>query len=136
MGTTVAALAFDMTSALATGSASLDRELYRAATFVLMVGQLAVPLAVLTGWWDRRRLTRKETAVRAATNAHAWLMLAFGAVSFFDLVLRRNVHPHAVHTPAIVLATTITLGLLAVLGGTLGGSLTFDQGLGVEEAER
>jgi uncharacterized membrane protein len=35
-------------------------------------------------------------------------------------------------TPAAILALTVALGLLAVLGGTLGGSLTFEKGLAVE----
>jgi uncharacterized membrane protein len=134
LGTTVATVVFDLVSRLFAGP-PLARELYRSATFTLIVGQIFIALAVLTGWWDRRRLTRKATDRRHSANAHAWLMLAFGALGFCEILVRKVAYPDARHTPLAVLAMTIGLGGLAVLGGTLGGALTFEHGLAVERTK-
>ena len=87
-------------------------------------------------WWDRRRLTAKATGVRGVANAHAWVMVAFGGLSFCDILLRRGLYPDADHTPALVVGVTLATGMLAVIGGTLGGSLTFEEGLAVEHPSR
>jgi uncharacterized membrane protein len=134
LGTTVATVVFDLVSRLFAGP-PLARELYRSATFTLIVGQIFIALAVLTGWWDRRRLTRKATDRRHSANAHAWLMLAFGALGFCEILVRNVAYHDARHTPLAVLAMTIGLGGLAVLGGTLGGALTFEHGLAVERTK-
>jgi uncharacterized membrane protein len=133
IGTTVAAVVFDVASALSAGPPSLGRELYRSATFVLMLGQFFIGLAVLTGWWDRRRLTVKATMIRGAANAHAWVMVLFGGLSFCDILIRRGLYPDAEQPPALVLAVTLATGILALVGGTLGGALTFEDGLAVED---
>jgi len=127
LGAAVAAAIFDVGSTL-----SSSRELYRAATLVLLVGQGFTALAVLTGWWERRRLTWPGSQVRGSVNAHGWMMLGFGAVTFVDLGLRRSVYPNSGHTPALALALTLLVLALAVLGGTLGGALVFEDGLAVE----
>jgi uncharacterized membrane protein len=129
MGTTVTAAIFDVTS-----SVGSSRPLYRSATVVLIVGQVFVVLAVITGWWDRRRLTTRGTESRRGANAHGWLMLLFGAVSFIDIAVRRAFYVDATHTPAACAIATMLLLLVAITGGTLGGSLVFEHGLAVEPA--
>jgi uncharacterized membrane protein len=131
IGTTVAAVVLDVAS-IVRPTILAARELYRAGTFVLMVGQVFLGLAVLTGWWDRRRLTRKRTEVRNVSNAHAITMLAMATASFTDIVVRRGAYPDANHTPLVVVVLTLVVALLALAGGTLGGELTFEFGLGVE----
>jgi Bacterial regulatory proteins, luxR family len=49
-------------------------------------------------------------------------MLAFGALGFYEILVRNLAYPDARHTPLAVLAMTIGLGGLAVLGETLGGA--------------
>jgi uncharacterized membrane protein len=84
--------------------------------------------------WDRRRLTAKGTHTRGGANAHGWVMLLFGATGMIDIMVRRLGYAEAGHTPAVVLIITLGLFALAVAGGTLGGELVFDEGLGVEGA--
>src|SRR5262245_25052644 len=134
IGAAVAVTIFDVFSVLVPSDEILGRELYRAGTFTLIVGQLFLALAVLTGWWDRRRLRRRNEP-RKVANAHGWTMLAMGAVSFGDIVVRRGVYPSAPHTPGAVLGLTVTLIALTIVGGTLGGELVFDHAVRVEAAE-
>jgi uncharacterized membrane protein len=131
LGSVVVATVLDVVST-AIGSGTLGRELYRAGTFALMVGQVGLALAVLTGWWDRRRLTRKYTVVRRVANAHGLTMLCMAGANVVDIIVRRGVYPDARHSPVPVLLITIVVALFALIGGTLGGELTFDFGLGVE----
>src|SRR5262249_58422024 len=99
---------------------------------VVVVGRFLGGRGGLGGGGARRRPRRKETADRNAANAHAWVMLAFSALSFCEILVRNIAYPDARHTPITALAMTIGLGGLAVLGGTLGGALTFEHGLSVE----
>jgi uncharacterized membrane protein len=130
----VAVTIFDVLSVLVPSDETLARELYRAGTFTLIAGQAFVALAVLTGWWDRRRL-RRGSEPRKVANAHGWTMLAMGAAAFGDIMIRRGVYPSAPHTPAAVLGLTVIVMALTILGGTLGGELVFDHAVGVDTDE-
>jgi uncharacterized membrane protein len=134
IGAAVAVTIFDVVSVLVPSDETLGRELYRAGTFTLIAGQAFVALAVLTGWWDRRRL-RRGSEPRKVANAHGWTMLAMGAAAFGDIVIRRGVYPSAPHTPAAVLGLTLTVMALTIVGGTLGGELVFHSAVGVETDE-
>jgi uncharacterized membrane protein len=129
MGTTVAAALFDVISSVAS-----SRPLYRSATVVLIVGQAFVALAVITGWWDRRRLTTRGTESRQGANAHGWLMLLLGVVGLTDIAMRRAFYVDATHSPAACVIATVLLLVVAIVGGTLGGSLVFEHGVAVEPA--
>jgi uncharacterized membrane protein len=131
LGSAVVAIVLDVLST-SIGPEKLGRELYHAGTFALMVGQVGLALAVLTGWWDRRRLTRKHTEVRRVANAHGLTMLCMAGANVVDITVRRGVYPDARHTPVPVLLMSIVVALFALIGGTLGGELTFEFGLGVE----
>jgi hypothetical protein len=76
LGTFVAAGLFDVLSALPY-AALPDRELYRAAAFLLMLGAVAVAAAAGTGFRERARHTTGASPARRLTNAHAASMIGF-----------------------------------------------------------
>jgi uncharacterized membrane protein len=105
------------------------RELYRAGTFVLMVGSAAIGVAIATGLVDRARAV--DPRVRGRVNLHAVLMSFVAGAAVLDLALRRLVHPGAERTPGLVLAITLLAMALSLVGGDLGGRLTYRLGVGV-----
>lgn len=110
------------------------RGLYLAAGYALMVGTGALVIAAITGFIDRGLRTQPGTSQRKAAGQHALAGLLTGAVALADLVLRRQVHPDATHTPAVVVVLSALLGLLITWAAHLGGRLVFRAGVGVATA--
>lgn len=129
VGGVLMAAVFDVVS-VAGGSRPWARELYRAGTFVLMVALAAMVVAIATGLFDRARVVR-DVRVRDRVNIHAVLMALMTGAATVDLALRRLVHDDAQHTPVIVAAITLSTLAIAVVGGDLGGRLTYRLGVGV-----
>jgi uncharacterized membrane protein len=119
---------FDVVS-VAGHSRPWARELYRAGTFVLMVASAAVVVAIATGLVDRARIG--DGRVRNRVNKHAVLMGLMASAAVVDLVLRRLVHGDAQRTPGIVVATSLLALAISLVGGDLGGRLTYRLGAGV-----
>ena len=119
---------FDVAS-VAGGSRPWARELYRAGTFVLMVASAAMVVAIATGLVDRTRAA--DPLVRGRVNRHAVLMGLMAGAAVLDLALRRLIYPDADRTPGIVLAITLLVLALSLVGGDLGGRLTYRLGVGV-----
>ena len=132
VGAYVLAAAFDVLSWLG-GDADWARDLYRAATFVLIGGVLVSLAAALTGYLDWRRSTQVGTQARRTVNAHAITMIATTVIVLIDIAIRLG-QSDAASTPiACVVLTVIAAGLTAI-GGTIGGSLVFDYGFNVRTA--
>jgi uncharacterized membrane protein len=123
---------FDVVSLVAGSTRPWARELYRSGTFALTAFPVFIAAAVGTGLIDRARATLAHTPVRARVNVHAVVMVVMAVASAGDLAVRRVVYPDARHTPAAVLALTVVALVAAVVGGDLGGRLTYRAGVGVQ----
>ncbi|MDQ4131362.1 MAG: DUF2231 domain-containing protein [Actinomycetota bacterium] len=108
------------------------RDFYRAGTFALVGGAVGGVFAALTGFWDWLKSTKKGTQARRTVNAHAWTMVALTVLVLVDIVLRWFVFGDDLHTGVVVLVLTLTAAALTVIGGTIGGSITYDYGFNVE----
>jgi uncharacterized membrane protein len=131
LGGSVLVAVFDVVSAAAGSSRPWARELYRSGTFVLTVMPVLMAMAIATGWVDRARATIARTSVRGRANLHGAVMVVLAVASAADVALRRVVYPDARHTPVGVLALTIAALGAAIVGGNLGGRLTYRAGVGV-----
>jgi uncharacterized membrane protein len=94
-----------------------------------MVASAAMVVAIATGLVDRARAV--DPSIRGRVNVHAVLMSLVAGAVVLDLALRRAVHPDAQRTPGIVLAITLLALALSLVGGGLGGRLTYRLGVGV-----
>lgn len=130
VGAYVLAPAFDVLSFA--GDGALAHDLYRAATFTLVGGALVSVLAILTGTWDWLRSTKKGTQARRTVNAHAWTMVVVSGLVVVDLLLRMLAFDERATTPGPVLVASLAVLVLTAVGGTIGGSLTYDYGFNVE----
>lgn len=128
VGGVVMVAAFDVVS-VAGHSRPWAHELYRAGTFVLMVASAAMVVAIGTGLVDRARV--RDARVRHRVNKHAILMGLMAGVAVMDLALRRLVHADAQRTPGTVLAMSLLALAISLVGGDLGGRLTYRLGVGV-----
>jgi uncharacterized membrane protein len=139
----VFAAAFDLLSYVAArmDAASLAREAFVAATFVIVAGALASTLAIITGVWDWLKGFEREktgplgraehTQVWRTANWHALVMVTTTVVVIVDVVLRTRDYA-APGTTLPVLALSILAALLVSYGAFYGGSLVFDYQFNVE----
>ena len=135
VGAYTAATVFDVLSVLLYGShEQLATELFRAATWTLLVGGAVSLLAALTGWADWHRSSEPGTQARRTINAHAILMLTTTAVILLDIALRVSAYSDSDKTPAVVLVLTVLAFLLLTVGSSIGGSVVYDYGFNVETA--
>ena len=110
------------------------RDFYRAATFTLIGGVIVGVLAAITGFWDWLKSTEKGTQARRTVNAHAWTMVTVTVLVLVDIGLRRFAYNDDTYTGLTVLILTLAAALLTILGGTIGGGLTYEYGFNVETA--
>lgn len=106
-------------------------DLWRAAGIVILVGAVFSLAAATTGFADWLTTT-KGTQMRRMANAHMAVMLTLTLIVVVDLLLRFTADTNE---PALaVLALDVVILGLVTIGGTIGGSLTYDFGFNVETA--
>ena len=105
---------------------------HRAAGYVLLVGAVVSLATALTGYIDWLD-TRKGTQIRRMANAHAWTMITMTVLVLVDIALRYFANGYDGPCGALALLGVLILGL-AIVGGTLGGTMVYDFGFNVETA--
>lgn len=114
---------------------SWSGEVYKAGGWVILVGAISTLATALTGFADWLN-TQKGTQVRRMVNAHAWTMIALSVVVLVELWYRNFAENGEYYTEASAVSALLSLAILGLvtIGGTLGGSLTYDWGFNVEVA--
>jgi uncharacterized membrane protein len=112
----------------------LTTELYKAGTFTMWGGAIVSVFTALTGFWDWWRSSDAGTQARRTINAHAWTMITATVLVVVDLIYRTWVYDTNPHVPGRVLLLSLVIFGLIIVGGTLGGELTYDYGFNVETA--
>jgi uncharacterized membrane protein len=141
----VLAAIFDVVSHVAgygDRGASVGRDFFRAATFVLVAGAVVSLATALTGFWDwwkgmeRERGTgpigrAKHTQVWRTANWHMTVMLTVTALVVADLVVRLAQYDEGyTELPAMVLS--VLAAILVAFGAAYGGTLVFEYQFNVE----
>lgn len=104
--------------------------MYRSATAVFVAGAAFSLLTALSGWMDWFD-TEKGTQVRRTANAHAWTMIFMTFTVLANIGIRlMDYDAHSTSTG--LLALSVLILILVTVGGTIGGSLTYDYGFNVE----
>ena len=107
----------------------------KAGNWVLLIGAISSVATALTGYADWLN-TQKGTQVRRMVNAHAWTMIVLSAVVVFDLWYVFLGDGDAYMEPSgLTLILALVVLALVTIGGTIGGSLTYDWGFNVETAK-
>ncbi|MFF0521294.1 DUF2231 domain-containing protein [Actinomadura nitritigenes] len=131
IGASITAAVLDAISA-ATGSGhGSARNLYEAATWVLMVGMGVMFVAALAGLADRSRVLERGPAARRGVNRHAAIMGTVMVLTIAELTLRRQRYPDAGAPPAAVLVVEAIAVALTIFGLHVGGKLVHGRGQGL-----
>lgn len=124
---------FDVVSILGRNE-EWSRDFYRAATFTILGGAAVSLFAAFTGFWDWRKSTEAGNQARRTVNAHAWTMVGVTTLVLTSIALRVFTAYGDDHTPIGIVALSVVIALLTIVGGTIGGSVTYDYGFNVETA--
>jgi uncharacterized membrane protein len=125
----VLGMVFDVVSAIVSGD--LGRDLYRAATFVLLAGAIVSLPTALTGFFDWWKSTPRGTQAWRTANWHMAVMLTVTVLVVINLVLRFSDYS-AGGPPVSVLVLSVVVGLLVSFGAMFGGALVYEYGFNVE----
>lgn len=106
-----------------------------AGGYVLLVGAISSLATVLTGFVDWLN-TEKGTQIRRMANAHAWTMIVMTVFVVINLWYRNFAESGEFYSEPDGIGTLLSLAVLGLvtIGGTIGGSLTYDWGFNVETA--
>lgn len=110
----------------------MGADLWRAGGWVILAGAVVSVAAAATGFADWLNTTR-GTQMRRMANAHMAVMLTLTAIVVGALVLR-FIANDASDPSLLVLVLDVVIITLVTVGGTIGGSLTYDFGFNVETA--
>jgi uncharacterized membrane protein len=124
------------------GGRFTSRDLFRAATLVLLVGFVVSLATATTGFWDwwkglqRDRRTgiigrAAHTQVWRTANWHMTLMLTTTGVVIVDLIARFG-QLNALKSSALAAILSVIAAAIVSFGATYGGSLVFDYQFNVE----
>ena len=130
VGAYVLVAVFDLVSFIAGGDGTVGRDAYVAGTWVIIAGAIASVPTIVTGAWDWWKSTQKHTQAWRTANWHMAVMGTMSVIVVLDIVLRLG--DTATSVPFGVLVLSLIVGGLVTLGGTYGGSLTYDYGFNVE----
>jgi uncharacterized membrane protein len=124
------------------GTTGLARDLYRAASFVLIAGVIVAVPTALTGLWDwwrgleRDRSTgiigrARRTQVWRTANWHMTIMLTVTALAIANNLTRLALSDEP-STPIGVALLSVLAGALVAFGALYGGALVYDYQFNVE----
>lgn len=114
---------------------SWAEDVQKAGSWVLLIGGISSLATALTGFADWLN-TQKGTQVRRMVNAHAWTMIVLTLTVLFTLwyIFLAEDGEYFTEPNVLTLILALVIAGLVTLGGTIGGSLTYDWGFNVETA--
>lgn len=115
---------------------SWAEDAHKAGAWVLLIGGISSIATALTGYADWLN-TQKGTQVRRMVNAHAWTMIVLSVIVLFSLwyFYLANDGDNFTEPSGLSLLLSLIILALVTIGGTIGGSLTYDWGFNVETAK-
>lgn len=125
------AMVFDLLSFIK--GDGIARDMFRAATFVIIGGAIASVPTALTGFWDWWKSTPARTQAWRTANWHMAVMLTVTAIVVADIVIRLGDYETTDSTGGLVMALSVIAGLLVSYGAAYGGALVYDYEFNVEQ---
>lgn len=134
IGAYVLVAILDVLSAIGGGDHDWALALWRAGSFIMVIGLVVAVGAALTGLVDRNSSSEAGTQARRTINTHAAVMVVSTILAIVDAVWRISAYGDHLATPVGVMILSLVTAALVAWGATYGGSLVFDYGFNVETA--
>ena len=109
------------------------RDLFVAATYVLIAGLVVSIPTALTGFWDWLKSTPKHTQAWRTANWHMAVMLTVTALVVGNILLRSSDHDATIAAGLGLALYTAIIGGLVSFGAAYGGTLVYDYAFNVEQ---
>ena len=132
IGAYVIAATFDLISFLL-GDRPVSHELWKAATFVFIAGQIVAFPTAITGLWDWWKSTPKHTQAWRTANWHMALMGTTTVLVAINIICRLSMDEQ-VHTPVALMILSLVIAGTVSWGALYGGALVYEMGFNVETA--
>ena len=134
IGAYVIVAGLDLLSAIGGDDHAWAKELWHAATFVMVFGLVASLLTALTGLWDAKESSEAGTQARRTINTHATIMITATVLALITVIWRLSVYGDELSTPIGILILSLLVAGLVMVGATFGGALVNEYGFNVETA--
>ena len=132
IGAYILAAVFDILSFI-WGDSTVGRDLFRAATYVIIAGAIVSLLTALTGFWDWLKSLEKHTQAWRTANWHMAVMLTVTAIVVVDIIVRLGDFDTARSASGVVMVLSAIVAGLVAYGASYGGELVFDYEFNVEQ---
>ena len=133
IGAYVIAAVFDVISRIK-GGGGVGDDLFRAATWVLIVGLVVSIPTALTGFWDWWKSTPRGTQAWRTANWHMAVMLTVTALVVLHIMMRlSNSEFDASSATTAQAIFSVVIAALVSFGAAYGGSLVYDYEFNVEQ---
>ena len=133
IGAYIIAAVFDVISTVK-GGGGVGDDLFRAATWVLIIGFIVSIPTALTGFWDWWKSTPRGTQAWRTANWHMAVMLVVTALVATHILLRlANSEFDSSSTTLAQAIFSVAIAGLVSFGAAYGGSLVFDYEFNVEQ---
>ena len=110
-----------------------SRDLWVAATYVLIFGLIVSVPTALTGFWDWLKSTPKHSQAWRTANWHMAVMLTVTLLVLINVLIRMGKFDAEIYPSLFVLLLSLAIGLLVSFGAVYGGSLVYDYAFNVEQ---
>ena len=114
-------------------NAEVGKDIFRAATFVIVAGAIVSIPTAITGFWDWLKSTSPHTQAWRTANAHMAAMIVVTLIVGVDIVVRLSQWDDGAVSWLVFGLSAVAAGLVSV-GAMYGGSLVYDYGFNVETA--
>ena len=133
IGAYVIVAALDLLSAIGGDDHTWAKELWHAATFV-MVGGRGVTAHGVDWSVGYQGVVRGGHAARRTINTHTTITITATVLALVTVIWRLSVYGDELSTPVGILVLSLLVAGLVATGATFGGTLVYDYGFNVETA--
>ena len=114
---------------------NVARDLFVAATYVIIAGAVVTVPTIITGFWDWLKSTPNRTQVWRTANWHMAVMLTMSMLVAIDIMLRLAYWETGYEqgTDGTITIFSVIIGAMVTFGALYGGTMVYEYAFNVEQ---